>query len=140
MKLRVQREIDFLKQLDHPHIIKLSVLLLSCLFLSADICAMNSCSYEVINTPTSIIMVIEYANAEMFNYIAERGKLPEKKAKKLFQQIMSALDYSHSLGIVHRDLKPENILLKDGDIKITDFGWCRTSLASNGYRLQIDPL
>jgi carbon catabolite-derepressing protein kinase len=83
---------------------------------------MNDLSYEVINTPTSIIMVIEYAHADFFNYIASKGRLSESKARHFFQQIMSALEYSHSRGIVHRDLKPENILLEDDDIKITDFG------------------
>jgi hypothetical protein len=31
--------------------------------------------YEVITTPTDIIMVIEYAGGELFNYIVEKGKV-----------------------------------------------------------------
>jgi carbon catabolite-derepressing protein kinase len=79
--------------------------------------------YEVINTPTDIILVLEYAGGELFDLIAEHGKMEEPKARKYFQQIMSGIAYSHRLNIAHRDIKPENILLDHrGDVKITDFG------------------
>jgi serine/threonine protein kinase len=79
--------------------------------------------YEVINTPTDIILVLEYAGGELFDLIAEHGKMDEQKARRYFQQIMSGIAYSHRLNIAHRDIKPENILLDHrGDVKITDFG------------------
>lgn len=41
-------------------------------------------------------------------------------------EIVSALEYLHSLSIVYRDLKPENLLLdKEGHLKITDFGFAK---------------
>ncbi|KAG0164171.1 Protein kinase [Apophysomyces sp. BC1034] len=116
---RVKREIQYLKLLRHPHIIKL---------------------YEVITTPTDIIMVIEYAGRELFNYIVEKGRMSEEDARCFFQQIICAVEYCHRHKIVHRDLKPEkyvdadiyfqylfmNIpsLLLDGNnnVKIADFG------------------
>ncbi|KAJ1735924.1 Protein kinase [Coemansia biformis] len=99
---RVNREIQYLKMLRHPHIIKL---------------------YEVITTPTDIIMVIEYAGGELFNYIVERGRMSEKDARRFFQQLVSAVEYCHRRNIVHRDLKPENVLLDPYDnVKVADFG------------------
>ena len=52
--------------------------------------------------------------------------LPEKTARRFFQQVISGLEYVHSLGIAHRDLKLENILL-DGsnNCKICDFGFSK---------------
>jgi len=41
-------------------------------------------------------------------------------------EIVSALEYLHSLQIVYRDLKPENLLInRDGHLKITDFGFAK---------------
>ncbi|GAA5955297.1 hypothetical protein JCM3765_003274 [Sporobolomyces pararoseus] len=102
MSNRVHREIQYLSLLRHPHIIKL---------------------YDVISSPSDIVMVIEYLSGELFDYIVKRGKMPEDEARRFFQQIMSALDYCHSHNIVHRDLKPENLLLDENlNVKIADFG------------------
>ena len=80
-------------------------------------------SYEVISTPTDIIIVLEYAGGELFNYIVANGRMEEPQARRFFQQIISGIEYSHHLKIVHRDLKPENVLLDDDlNVKIADFG------------------
>jgi len=79
--------------------------------------------YEVISTPTDIIFVLEYAGGELFNFIVAHGRMPEPRARRFFQQIISGIEYSHRLKIVHRDLKPENVLLDDDlNVKIADFG------------------
>ncbi|KAL8904125.1 MAG: hypothetical protein Q9207_003476 [Kuettlingeria erythrocarpa] len=99
---RVEREIQYLQLLRHPHIIKL---------------------YTVITTPTDIIMVLEYAGEELFDYIVKNGKMAESKARRFFQQIVCAVEYCHRHKIVHRDLKPENLLLDNElNVKIADFG------------------
>jgi carbon catabolite-derepressing protein kinase len=77
----------------------------------------------VITTPTDIILVLEYAGGELFNYIVEKGRMSEGEARKLFQQIVTAVEHCHYHRIVHRDLKPENILLDVAkNVKIADFG------------------
>ena len=81
---RIEREIQYLQLLRHPHIIKL---------------------YTVITTPKEIIMVLEYAGGELFQYILDHGKLREEQARKFFQQIVCAVEYCHRHKIVHRDLK-----------------------------------
>ena len=41
-------------------------------------------------------------------------------------EIVSALEYLHSMSVVYRDLKPENLLLdREGHLKITDFGFAK---------------
>lgn len=99
---RIEREIQYLQLLRHPHIIKL---------------------FTVITTQQDIIMVLEYAGGELFDYIVKHGKMQEAKARKFFQQIVCAVEYCHRHKIVHRDLKPENLLLDENlNVKIADFG------------------
>ena len=79
--------------------------------------------YTVIKTQAEIIMVLEYAGGELFDYIVQHGKMSEAKARRFFQQIICAVEYCHRHKIVHRDLKPENLLLdSDLNVKIADFG------------------
>ncbi|AET40326.1 AMP-activated serine/threonine-protein kinase catalytic subunit SNF1 Ecym_5588 [Eremothecium cymbalariae DBVPG len=102
MQGRIEREISYLRLLRHPHIIKL---------------------YDVIKSKDEIIMVIEYAGNELFDYIVQRDKMSENEARRFFQQIISAVEYCHRHKIVHRDLKPENLLLDEHlNVKIADFG------------------
>ncbi|KAF7563065.1 hypothetical protein G7046_g1090 [Stylonectria norvegica] len=99
---RVEREIEYLQLLRHPHIIKL---------------------YTVIKTPNEIIMVLEYAGGELFDYIVQNGRMKEDEARRFFQQMLCAVEYCHRHKIVHRDLKPENLLLDENlNVKIADFG------------------
>lgn len=102
----IEREINILKLLKHPNIVEL---------------------YESIHDEANgkVYLVLELVNGgELFDYIVARGRVKEKEARKLFRQIISAVEYCHGNLIVHRDLKPENLLLdSDGNIKINDFGF-----------------
>ncbi|XP_049582706.1 serine/threonine-protein kinase SIK2 isoform X1 [Syngnathus scovelli] len=101
---KIYREVQIMKMLDHPHIIKL---------------------YQVMETKNMLYLVTEYAkNGEIFDYLAKHGRLSEIEARRKFWQILSAVEYCHNRKIVHRDLKAENLLL-DGhmNIKIADFGF-----------------
>ncbi|XP_069964879.1 uncharacterized protein Sik3 isoform X3 [Bactrocera oleae] len=98
------REISILKSLRHPHITRL---------------------YEVMQSETMIYLVTEYAsNGEIFDHLAENGPMKELEAARVFTQLVSAVQYCHSMGVVHRDLKAENVLLdNDMNIKLADFGF-----------------
>jgi len=85
--------------------------------------SISLCRYTVITTPSEIIMVLEYAGGELFDYIVQHGRMSENQARRFFQQIVCAVEYCHRHKIVHRDLKPENLLLDEKlNVKIADFG------------------
>ena len=102
----VRREISILKKIDHKNIIKL---------------------YYALDEKRQIFLITEYIGAmSLHAYLKSKPfrKLEEREAKKLFYQIVQALDYCHSKNIVHRDIKLENILLDEKmTIKIIDFGF-----------------
>ena len=65
----------------------------------------------------------------------ERGILPVEQVLDVTAQVALGLAYAHEHGIVHRDVKPSNIMLvRDGHVKITDFGIAR--MASAAVRTQ----
>ncbi|CAN2387810.1 Serine threonine-protein kinase SIK1 [Pristimantis euphronides] len=101
---KIYREVQIMKRLRHPHIIRL---------------------YQVMETKDMIYLVTEYAKkGELFDYLTVRGRLSEEEARTKFLQILSAVEYCHSQNIVHRDLKTENLLLCENmDIKLADFGF-----------------
>ena len=112
---KIIREVKVLRLLNHPHIMRL---------------------FDVILTKTEIVLVLEFAaGGELFDYLAKLGRMTEAHARTLFQQMISAIDYSHRFSVAHRDLKPENIMLDDPSkpraIKMGDFGLCGTM--TDGY-------
>jgi len=59
-------------------------------------------------------------------YINRKGLLNWKETLHFATQIVKALSHAHQCGIIHRDIKPHNIMiLKDGSVKVTDFGIAR---------------
>lgn len=63
---------------------------------------------------------------ELFQYLIKNGKMRDESARKLFRQLISALDCCHSLNICHRDIKPENLMLDpEGNLKLGDFGYAQ---------------
>lgn len=100
-----QVEMDILRKLDHPNILKL---------------------HEVFEDTRKFFLVTEFCDGcELFDEIANHHHFNERTAANYVEQIVRAVVYCHSMGIVHRDLKPENILIdaeQDGIVKLIDFG------------------
>ncbi len=75
----------------------------------------------------ALYLVMEYIDGiTLKEYMERKGVLSDAEALHFIKQIIKGLSHAHERGIVHRDVKPHNIvLLKDGTIKITDFGIAR---------------
>ncbi|XP_019282081.1 serine/threonine-protein kinase Chk2 isoform X6 [Panthera pardus] len=103
--LNVETEIEILKKLNHPCIIKIKD------FFEAE-------DYYI------VLELME--GGELFDRVVGNKRLKEATCKLYFYQMLLAVQYLHENGIIHRDLKPENVLLsspkEDCLIKITDFG------------------
>jgi eukaryotic-like serine/threonine-protein kinase len=107
---RFQREIDALRQLDHPNIV---------------------CFYDSGTQDGRYFYVMEYVDGRNFEQLVlERGRLPWEEVLDLALQVAPALKHAHDRGIIHRDLKPSNLLRAAqaaagdgfGTVKLTDFG------------------
>ena len=112
---RLQREAQAAGRLSHPNII-----------------AVYDFGEDVVKdaqgaeTKTAFIAMefVEGRSLESYLEAKERFAMPE--IERIFCELLDALEYSHSQGVVHRDIKPGNIiLLKDGTVKVGDFGVAR---------------
>lgn len=103
MKLR---EVQSLKKLNHPNIVKLK---------------------EVIRENDELFFVFEFLDKNIYELTKEQKSfLPEASIRKYTYQIVAGLAYMHKHGFFHRDMKPENLLLgSDDNCKIADFGLAR---------------
>lgn len=106
----LDNEIQVLRRLDHPNIVRLS---------------------DVFEDKSYVYLVMELVTGgELFDRIVEKGSYTEKDASSLIKQVLEAVDYMHERGVVHRDLKPENLLYystdPDSKIMISDFGLSKT--------------
>ena len=104
----ILNEIEILKKLDHPKILKI---------------------IDFYSTTKKYYMITEYCpEGELFNEIIKVGKFDEGHTAFIINQILKAMVYCHKMNIIHRDLKPENIMItvreKNGclQVKLIDFG------------------
>ena len=89
--------------------------------------------YDVSHSDNLDYIVMELIDGiTLKQYMEQKGILNWREALHFATQIAKALEHAHSRGIIHRDIKPHNIMiLKDGSVKVADFGIARVSSAQS---------
>jgi calcium-dependent protein kinase len=104
----IKREIDILRSLDHPNIVKY---------------------FETYEDENYLHIVMEYIPGDnLFQVLTEKlnRKLTERQISKIMSCLLKAVLFLHHNGIIHRDIKPENIVFLEPNnfnaLKLIDFG------------------
>jgi len=89
--------------------------------------------YDVSSSDNANFIVMELIDGiTLKQYMEKKGTLNWKETLHFAMQIAKALEHAHSRSIVHRDIKPHNVMvLKNGSVKVTDFGIARVMSKSN---------
>ena len=94
-ELEIFREINILKKLEHPNIMKL---------------------FEFYSDDDSFYLINEFCSeGDLSEKLAKVGRFNEKIVKLLMFQIFSAVLYLHSNNVIHGDLKLENVMVDNID-------------------------
>jgi len=103
---QINREIDIMYKLNHPHIIKL---------------------VNHFEDDDNLYLIMHLASkGQLYSVLKKQNRFDQRTTAQYMREIISAIKYLHSFQppIIHRDIKPENILLdENGRVKICDFGW-----------------
>ncbi|KAH0362370.1 hypothetical protein KCU84_g6615, partial [Aureobasidium melanogenum] len=99
----IMMEIDLLKNLNHPNIVKYN---------------------GFVKSTESLYIILEYCeNGSLHSICKNFGKFPENLVALYMTQVLNGLLYLHEQGVIHRDIKGANILTtKEGLVKLADFG------------------
>ena len=103
---QINREVEIMYKINHPHIIKL---------------------INHFEDDDYLYLIMHYASkGQLYSLLKKQGRFDQRTAAQYMREVISAVKYLHSFDppIIHRDIKPENILLdENGRVKLADFGW-----------------
>mmetsp|Transcript_112795 Transcript_112795/g.224369 ORF Transcript_112795/g.224369 Transcript_112795/m.224369 type:complete len:459 (+) Transcript_112795:124-1500(+) len=81
-------------------------------------------------------LVTELAEGGELFAVAASESITEVRVQSYMWQLLHAVDYLHDHNIGHRDISLENMLLKDGSVKLMDFGMAVRSCTVSGAPLR----
>ncbi|MBI4012303.1 MAG: protein kinase, partial [Candidatus Rokubacteria bacterium] len=113
LKTRFYREAQACARLNHPNIVVV---------------------HDLGEDAGRLFIVMEFLDGEELKLlISQRRTLPLEDKLALMVQVCDGLNYAHQNGVIHRDVKPGNIfVLRNGQVKILDFGIARIAAADTG--------
>src|SRR3990170_2270890 len=113
LKTRFYREAQACARLNHPNIVVV---------------------HDLGEDAGRLFIVMEFLDGEELKLlISQRRALPLEDKLALMVQVCDGLNYAHQNGVIHRDVKPGNIfVLRNGQVKILDFGIARIAAADTG--------
>ena len=85
-------------------------------------------------------IVMEYLDGQTLKqYLKVKGgKIPADELLRMMKPLIASLGKLHAQGLIHRDISPDNIMImKDGSIKILDFGGARDFVSQNGKSMSV---
>ena len=85
-------------------------------------------------------IVMEYLDGQTLKqYLkAKGGKIQADELLRMMKPLIASLGKLHAQGLIHRDISPDNIMImKDGSIKILDFGGARDFVSQNGKSMSV---
>ncbi|PVU94056.1 hypothetical protein BB561_002840 [Smittium simulii] len=81
-------------------------------------------------------VVMEYMEGGSLTDVVVNSLMSESQIATVCKETLEGLDHLHSRGVIHRDIKSDNVLLSmNGDIKLTDFGFCAQLSTENTKRV-----
>ena len=103
---QINREIEIMYKLNHPHIIKL---------------------INHFEDNEKIYLIMPYASkGQLYSLLRKQVRFDQRTAAQYMREVLEAVRYIHSFSpkIIHRDIKPENLLLDENyRVLLSDFGW-----------------
>ncbi|KAG0361034.1 signal transducing kinase of the PAK, partial [Mortierella sp. AD032] len=80
-------------------------------------------------------VVMEYMEGGSLTEVVTTNEMADPQIGAVCRETLLGLEHLHSKGVIHRDIKSDNVLLSlNGDIKLTDFGFCAQLKESQGKR------